>query len=184
MLDETLEENIATAAESKTIAVGSGNLNCARSRKTWSHRDERRANAEKPTRSRIGNPTLTRGPTAKRVRIGDEDTRFRHADVVEAARTRNGRSGHQSTRLSSSRTPSMLVGELAHRFLESWDFAQGVENFGERVGPFLDQWLPRNFDRNAPRYMLIWQKSLAFFLAQRFIPSWQVPKSLAAKFPY
>jgi ATP-dependent helicase/nuclease subunit A len=36
----------------------------------------------------------------------------------------------------------MLVGELAHRFLESWDFAHGVENYGERMGPFLDQWLP------------------------------------------
>jgi ATP-dependent helicase/nuclease subunit A len=36
----------------------------------------------------------------------------------------------------------MLVGELAHRFLESWDFAQAVENYGERMGPFLEQWLP------------------------------------------
>ena len=50
--------------------------------------------------------------------------------------------GYQTTRLSYSRTPSMLVGELAHRFLESWDFAQGGENYGERMGTFLDQWLP------------------------------------------
>ena len=54
--------------------------------------------------------------------------------MAEAAR--------RTMRPSRSRTPSMLVGELAHRFLESWDFAQGGENYGGRMGPFLDQWLP------------------------------------------
>jgi ATP-dependent helicase/nuclease subunit A len=45
-------------------------------------------------------------------------------------------------RRSPDRTPAMLVGELAHRFLESWDFAQNGENCADRLGPLLDQWLP------------------------------------------
>ena len=72
-------------------------------------------------------------------------------EMAEAAR--------QETNMFSSRTPSLLVGELAHRFLEGWDFAQDVENFGDRIVPWLDQWLPRIFDRNASKYTPIWQKS-------------------------
>ena len=48
-------------------------------------------------------------------------------------------------RVSYSRTPSMLVGELAHRFLEGWDFTQRVKDFDNCVGAFLDQWLPPEF---------------------------------------
>jgi ATP-dependent helicase/nuclease subunit A len=54
--------------------------------------------------------------------------------LAEAARHR--------TNPSSSRTPSMVIGELAHRFLESWDFAESVENLSDRIGSLLDQWLP------------------------------------------
>ena len=39
----------------------------------------------------------------------------------------------------------MLVGELAHRFLEAWDFTQRVKDFDNCVGAFLDQWLPPEF---------------------------------------
>jgi ATP-dependent exoDNAse (exonuclease V) beta subunit len=39
----------------------------------------------------------------------------------------------------------MLVGELAHRFLESWDFTRDRETYFERMQTFLDQWLPAEF---------------------------------------
>jgi ATP-dependent helicase/nuclease subunit A len=53
-----------------------------------------------------------------------------------------GEAARQKTSLSSSRTPSMVIGELAHRFLESWDFAESVENSSDRIESLLDQWLP------------------------------------------
>jgi ATP-dependent exoDNAse (exonuclease V) beta subunit len=51
----------------------------------------------------------------------------------------------------SSRAASRIVGELAHRFLEVWDFAQGGGNFGDRVGGFLDRWLPQELQWDRER---------------------------------
>jgi ATP-dependent helicase/nuclease subunit A len=45
-------------------------------------------------------------------------------------------------RRSPSRTHALLVGELAHRFLESWNFSQSGEGWIERLGLLLDQFLP------------------------------------------
>jgi ATP-dependent helicase/nuclease subunit A len=39
-------------------------------------------------------------------------------------------------------TPGMLIGELAHRFLEHWDFGSGPEDPGDRVARFVDAVLP------------------------------------------
>ena len=75
MLDETLQENIATAAESKTIAVGSGSVELRLVPENLVAPG--RAKSQNPTKSRqkarIGNPTLTRGlaggaPTKQRSR--------------------------------------------------------------------------------------------------------------------
>ena len=62
MLDETFQENIATAAESKTIAVGSGSveLRLVPENLVAPGRAKQQP-TEKPPKSRIGNPTLTRG---------------------------------------------------------------------------------------------------------------------------
>jgi ATP-dependent exoDNAse (exonuclease V) beta subunit len=62
-------------------------------------------------------------------------------NIAEAAR--------RTMRRSPSRTHALLAGELAHRFLESWDFAQSREDWAERLGPLLDHWLPT--DRRAER---------------------------------
>ena len=146
MLDETFQENIATATESKTIAVGSGSVelrlvveNLVAPGRAKNHR---RKAAKKPnwqpyvdtwTRRRNAYESAIKTP----VFVTPTLLKQQEEEVAEAAR--------QTMRPSRSRTPSMLVGELAHRFLESWDFAQGVENYGERMVPFLDQWLPLAF---------------------------------------
>ena len=143
MLDETFLENIATAAESKIIAVGSGGVelrlvpeNLVAPGRANSHR--RRA-AKKPNwqsyvdtwaRRRDAYESAIKTP----VFVTPTLLKQQEEEVAEAA--------HRTMRPSRSRTPSMLVGELAHRFLESWDFAQSGENYGERMGIFLDQWLP------------------------------------------
>ena len=44
--------------------------------------------------------------------------------------------GHMHTR-----SPAMLVGELAHRFLEHWDFDAGKEAFGPQFRSFAAKWL-------------------------------------------
>ena len=146
MLDETFQENIATAAESKIIAVGSGSVelrpvpeNLGAPGRANSHR--RRA-AKKPNWQPYVD-TWARRRDAYESAI--KTPVFVTPTLLKQQEQEMAEAGYQTTRLSYSRTPSMLVGELAHRFLESWDFAQGVEDFDDCVGPFLDQWLPAEF---------------------------------------
>jgi ATP-dependent helicase/nuclease subunit A len=143
MLDETFQENIATAAESKPIAVGSGSVELrlvpenlvapgrakngqrkAAKKQNWQFYVDTWARRHSAYESAIKTPVFVTPTLLKQ----------QEEELAEAT--------HRTTRPSHSRTPSMLVGELAHRFLEGWDFAQGVENYVERMEPFLDQWLP------------------------------------------
>ena len=143
MLDETFQENIATASESKTIAVGSGSVELCLVRENLvapgRAKSNRRKAAKKPNwqtyvdtwaRRRNAYESAIKTP----VFVTPTLLKQQEEEVAEAAR--------RTMRPSRSRTPSMLVGELAHRFLEDWDFAQGVEHYGDRLAPFLDQWLP------------------------------------------
>lgn len=43
------------------------------------------------------------------------------------------------------RTLAMLVGELAHRFLQSWDFAMDARTFMDPMKLTIDHWLPQDY---------------------------------------
>src|SRR5262249_10538069 len=145
MLDETFQESIAAASESKVIAVGAGNVELClvpenlvapggakRTRKksdtkpNWQPYVDAWARRRNAYESTIKTPIFVTPTLLKQ----------REEEMAEAAiRTPHLR----------SRTPSMLVGELAHRFLESWDFTRDRETYFERMQTFLDQWLPAEF---------------------------------------
>jgi len=43
-------------------------------------------------------------------------------------------------------TPALVVGDLAHRFLQNWDFAGGVKNFERPLRDLIDRALPSEFE--------------------------------------
>ena len=146
MLDETFQENIATAAESKTIAVGSGSVELrlvpenlvAPGRAKHSQRE-----AAKKQNWQSYADTWARRRSAYEAAI--KTPVFVTPTLLKQQEQEMAESAHSMARVSYSRTPSMLVGELAHRLLEGWDFAQRVEDFDNCVDAFLDQWLPPEF---------------------------------------
>jgi ATP-dependent helicase/nuclease subunit A len=145
MLDETFQENIAAASESKTIAVGSGsvelrlvpeNLVAPGGAKSTRKKSDTKPNwqpyVDAWARRRNAYESAIKTP----IFVTPTLLKQREEEMAEAAiRTPHLR----------SRTPSMLVGELAHRFLESWDFTRDRETYFERMQTFLDQWLPAEF---------------------------------------
>jgi ATP-dependent helicase/nuclease subunit A len=50
---------------------------------------------------------------------------------------------HQNQRTANKQTPALLVGDLAHRFLQSWDFAAKPETLKDQLGRFIEHSLPR-----------------------------------------
>ena len=143
MLDETFDENIATAAESKTIAVGSGSVELRLVPENLAAPGRANSRRRKAVKQPNWQPYVDTWARRRNVYESVIKTPvFVTPTLLKQQEQEIAEAGYRTTRLSYSRTPSMLVGELAHRFLESWDFAQGGENYGERMGPFLEQWLP------------------------------------------
>jgi ATP-dependent helicase/nuclease subunit A len=143
MLDETLQENIATAAKSGTIPVEGGSVEVRVVSESLAAPGRAKSNREKAaknpnwqsyvnvwTRRRNMYESTVKKPVFVTPTLLKQQTR----ELAEAAR--------QRTNLSYSRTHSMLIGELAHRFLEGWDFAADVENVSARIDALLEQWLP------------------------------------------
>jgi ATP-dependent helicase/nuclease subunit A len=46
---------------------------------------------------------------------------------------------------SYRQTPALIVGDLAHRFLEIWDFAAGADKLDAQLGDFIGHALPQEF---------------------------------------
>jgi hypothetical protein len=142
MLDEAFKENLSGASESKTIAVGSGSVelrlvpenlvapgHAKKNRKRAAKKPNWQPYVDAWSRRRNAYESAIKTP----VFVTPTLLKQQEEEVAEAA--------IRTTHLRS-RTASMLVGELAHRFLESWDFTRDRETYFERMQTFLDQWLP------------------------------------------
>jgi ATP-dependent helicase/nuclease subunit A len=147
MLDGTLNECIAGAESSQSVSLGGGSIAIevvnesltapsrskvkSASTKTTSNWQpfvdawaRRSAAHEKGQRSA---PFLT--PTLLK----------RQEEIsTETGDTMNGKIYRQ--------TPALLVGDLAHRFLQDWEFTGGVKDFERQLDHFIDHALPSEFE--------------------------------------
>ncbi|HEY7321933.1 MAG TPA: UvrD-helicase domain-containing protein [Candidatus Binatia bacterium] len=147
MLDETFQNRIAIATESKTLTGdGSGEVALRLVPQTLAapgrpkHKRQKvaenqnwQAYVDTWTRRRHAYESIIKKP----VFVTPTLLKQQEEEITEAAGRALGR--------PSSRTPAMLVGELAHRFLESWDFIESGDDCADRLETLLDQWLPVEF---------------------------------------
>ncbi len=147
MLDGTLNDSIADAEASKTVDAGNGTVEievvsaslAAPSRtKTSSKRTKKTLNwqafvdtwaqrASAYEKARQSQPFLT--PTLLK---RQEET------STEAGSKTNGQPFRQ--------TPALVVGDLAHRFLQNWEFTRDVKNFERQLDDFIRHALPTEFE--------------------------------------
>ena len=144
MLDEASQDNIATTAVSKTVTVGgSGKValclvpenlvapgRAQGSRRKPAKKQNWQAYVDTWARRRNAYESVIKTP----VFVTPTLLKEQEEKIAETAR--------RTVRRSPSRTLALFVGESAHRFLECWDFAQSAEDWVERLGLLLDQWLP------------------------------------------
>jgi ATP-dependent helicase/nuclease subunit A len=147
MLDGTLNECIAGATSSQAVPLGGGSIAIevvnesltapsrskvkSASAKTTSHWQpfvdawaRRTAAHEKGQRSaQFLTPTLLKRQEETSTETGD---------------TMHGQIYRQ--------TPALLVGDLAHRFLQDWEFPRDVKNFERQLDHFIGHALPSEFE--------------------------------------
>ena len=144
MLDGTLNGSIADAEASKTVNVGNGTVEI----------NVVSASLAAPSRTGAGFKRRKKTPNWKSF----TDTWARRTSAYEKARqsqpfltpTLLKRQEETSTEVGSKtngqiyrQTPALVVGDLAHRFLQNWEFASDVKEFPGQLQDFIARSLPQ-----------------------------------------
>lgn len=147
MLDGSLNDRIAAAEASKTVCIGSGTveIEVVRESLTAPSRPKSSSKHAKKTadwRSFIhawARRTSEYEKTQQVVPFLTPTLLNRQEEAsTEAASQRNGQMFRQ--------TPAMLVGDLAHRFLQNWQFTDDLNHFEGQLLEFIAHTLPREFE--------------------------------------
>ena len=147
MLDGPLNECIAGAESSQAVALGGGTVAI----------EVISESLTAPSRTKATSASVKKKPNwqsfidvwARRTAVYEKAQRSatfltptllkRQEELTtETGDTVNGRIHRQ--------TPALVVGDLAHRFLQNWDFAGGVKNFEHSLRDLIAQALPSEFE--------------------------------------
>ncbi|MEX0803225.1 MAG: UvrD-helicase domain-containing protein [Candidatus Binatia bacterium] len=150
MLDEALDDQIHGAGQSTVVKAGSGKLEIeiveasltapGRAKSKKKTKEEKRnwqPYVELWSRRRQNYEATLKAPAF----VTPTSLKQQEQETTEAAET--------TQRLTHDRTPAMLVGELAHRFLEHWDFTARIPVYRDLLEPFLATWLPPEYRKHA-----------------------------------
>ncbi|MGH7926860.1 MAG: 3'-5' exonuclease, partial [Candidatus Binatia bacterium] len=146
LLGKALGVEIEDIAESKLLSVGEGHLDvqvvtesleapgrAESTPKQAGNNQNWRPFVDLWTRRRKDYETARRSPEFLTPTL----LKRREEELSEAA--------HQSQPMPDKQTPALLVGDLAHRFLQSWDFALGPGALACQLTPFIEHCLPREY---------------------------------------
>jgi ATP-dependent helicase/nuclease subunit A len=151
MLDETVQESIAAAAESKSVAVGQGSIKLHVVLESLAAPGRAKTTGRKPLGKPSWQPYVE--VWARRRDVYESVIKnpvFVTPTLLKQKEEEIAEGSHPKIP-SLSRTHSMAVGDLAHRFLEVWDFARNVEKFDDGIDPLMDRWLPSELQPQRPR---------------------------------
>lgn len=142
MLEETLNEKIVPKKEPHLIQAGKGNIEVQGIQESLSPPGHRRTGneASPPQIDWKGYAKLWERRSKERDLVLDTPLflsptllKRREAELTEGLR--------QKEKMIVPAELSLLIGALAHRFLQDWDFSENPPRFREKLEPFLDKWL-------------------------------------------
>jgi ATP-dependent helicase/nuclease subunit A len=140
MLDETLQEGIETAEASKTVTVGNGRMDIQVV--TENLVAPGKARAKKKPGKKVGdwNPYIEAWKRRREAYQKILETRlFVTPTFLKRREEELAESDAESARRASDRVPALLLGEIAHRFLQEWDFTADAQTFRSKLTPFVEK---------------------------------------------
>ena len=173
MLDEVAGGSISETESSRNITLGQGVLNIQvltealepprsirpRRKKlrtdwdayceTW---EQRRTNAEAAAQKRV----------------------FVTPTSLKRAEEEFAESSHQRSLTTDPMAPPLVVGDLAHRFLQHWDFTANEKEFSAQLADFVAHWLPLEARPNMDAIECELQEIFASFFSS---PTYRILKS-------
>ncbi len=146
MLDETLNDSIATAEATKSVAIGKGNIEIEVVSETLSAPSRSKSKSKRAKKKPNWQPfidTWARRATANEK--AQQSAPFLTPTSLKRQEVTATEAGDTVSRHIDRPTPALVVGDLAHRFLQNWQFAEETNNFREQLQKFIDHALPQEF---------------------------------------
>jgi ATP-dependent helicase/nuclease subunit A len=163
MLDDVLGEEIESAQRSKSISVGEGIAEIQLVSANLIAPGRARSKASK--RKRHWAPLIEIWHK-RRERFAAESAKQPFITPTLLKRQEEELTEAESHRAYSKlpRATALIVGELAHRFLQDWDFGADTDGFHSRLGPFVARRLRENSPRERAAIATELEKIVSAFL--------------------
>ena len=147
MLDSTLNDSVAAAEGSKTVNVGNGaveievvseSLTAPSRTKTSSKRSKKTSNWKSFV------DAWARRTSA--YEKAQQAAPFLTPTLLKRQEEASTEAGSKLNSQIFRQTPALVVGDLAHRFLQNWQFASDVKNFEGQLHDFITHAMPSEFE--------------------------------------
>ncbi|MET0583343.1 MAG: UvrD-helicase domain-containing protein [Candidatus Binatia bacterium] len=147
MLDGTLNECIAGVESSQAVSLGGGSIAIEvvnESLTAPSRSKVKSASAKTRSNWQPFFDAWARRSAAHE--MGQRSAPFLTPTLLKRQEETSTETGDTMNGKIYRQTPALLVGDLAHRFLQDWEFTGGVKNFERQLDHFIDHALPREFE--------------------------------------
>ena len=146
MLDTTLGDSIAGAESSTRVALGKGKVEIEVVNQSLSAPSHAPAKAKRSKKKPNWNPYIE--TWARRTEIfetAQQTTPFLTPTLLKRQEEASSEAGDKLSIQAPRKTPALVVGDLTHRFLQTWQFDGERENLDEQLRSFIDGALPAEF---------------------------------------
>ncbi|MSP37914.1 MAG: hypothetical protein EXR70_05435 [Deltaproteobacteria bacterium] len=146
MLDTTLSDSIAGADSSSRVTLGKGVVEIEVVHQNLSAPSHAPAKAKRSKKKPDWKPYIEKW--ARRTEVFDraqQITPFLTPTLLKRQEEENSEAGDRISTQPPRKTPALLVGDLTHRFLQTWQFGSETAKLPAQLRSFIDGALPTEF---------------------------------------
>ena len=144
MLDDTLNGAIGAADAAKSVSVGNGTIEIEVVSETLSAPSRSNSKTQRARKSPNWQPFVdTWARRTANYEKAQQMAPFITPTSLKRQEETTTEAGNKVSRRIERQTPALVVGDLAHRFLQNWRFTGESKNFHEHLRQFIDHALPQ-----------------------------------------
>ena len=184
MLDDHVSNAIASARASVVLPVGPGKLHLEIVNAALTAPGRVKPKEVTPQQQRNWRPYVDLwAKRRQRYEAAVAAAAFVSPTLIKQQARDLSETGEPAARELHERTPALLVGELAHRFLEEWDFKGSKTALRDRLDAVLTAWLPRELQKTAANIRRELEEMLECFASSRIYDELAGAHILAREMP-
>jgi len=147
MLDDALNESIANAGSTTTVSLGDGVVEIEVVSDALTPPGRAKGKSKRAKKKPDWQPFMDAWARRNAAyEKAQESPPFLTPTLLKRHEEASTEAGSKINGAGYRKTPALLVGDLAHRFLQIWDFTAGANNFEALLDGLIARSLPREFE--------------------------------------